>query len=99
MYKLKANDKATSYSPVEIKAPVPISRNTKKRLFVVDSGASMHMLSKKILSSNKLDTLRKSKNPTTVVTASGEVQTNEEAKVYVHDQDLFVIVQLLDETP
>ena len=33
------------------------------------------------------------------VTANGEVQTNEEAQVYVHDLDLFVTVQLLDETP
>ena len=33
-----------------------------------------------------------------VVTANGEVQTNEEAQVYVHDLDLFVTVQLLEET-
>ena len=31
-------------------------------------------------------------------TANGEVQTNEEAQVYVQDLDLFVIVQLLEET-
>ena len=59
-------------------------------LFVVDSGASMHMLSKKDLSSD---------DPTTVMTANGEVHTNEEAQVYVQDLDLFVSVQLLDETP
>ena len=57
------------------------------------------MLSKKDLSSDEMDTLRRSRNPTTVVTANGEVQTNEEAQVYVHDLDLFVSVQLLDETP
>ena len=33
------------------------------------------------------------------VTANGEVQTNEEAQVYVRDLDLFVTVQLLEETP
>ena len=43
----------------------------------------MHMLSKKELSSDELDTLRKSRNPTTVITANGEVQANEEAQVYV----------------
>ena len=59
----------------------------------------MHMLSKKDLSSDEMETLRRSRNPTTVVTASGEVQTNEEAQVYVHDLDLFVTVQLLDNTP
>ena len=30
---------------------------------------------------------------------SGEVQTNEEAEVYVYDLDLFATVQLLDDTP
>ena len=33
------------------------------------------------------------------MTAHGEVQTNEEAQVYVYDLDLFVTMQLLDETP
>ena len=34
-----------------------------------------------------------------MVTANGEVQTNEEAQVYVHDLDLFVTVQLLEDSP
>ena len=38
-------------------------------------------------------------DPTTVVTANGEGQTNEEAQVYVHDLDLLVTVQILDDTP
>ena len=96
MFKLTAEDKATFYSPV---APVLVSKNTEERMFVVDSGASMHMLSKKDLSSDETDTLRRSRTPSTVVTANGEVQTNEEAQVYVYDLDLFVTVQLLDETP
>ena len=58
----------------------------------------MHMLSKKDLSSDEIFTLRWSRNPTTVVTANGELQTNEEAQVHVHDIDLFVTVQLLEET-
>ena len=37
--------------------------------------------------------------PTVVLTANGEVHTNEEAQVYVHDLNLFVTVQLLEETP
>ena len=35
---------------------------------------------------------------TTVVTATGEVQTNEEAQVFVHDLGLIVTVHLLEET-
>ena len=65
----------------------------------VDSGASMHMLSKKYFSSDEMETLRRFRNPTTVVTANGEGHTNEEAQVYVHDLGLFVTVQLLEETP
>ena len=49
--------------------------------------------------SDDMDTLRRSRNPTTVVTANGEVQTNEEAQVYVQDLDMFVTVQSLEETP
>ena len=45
-----------------------------------------------------METLRRSRIPT-VVTANGEVQTNEEAQVFVHDLDLFVTVQILDDTP
>ena len=99
IYKLKAEDKATFYSLVDIKAPMLVSKNTAESMFVVDSGASMHMLSKKDSSSDELDTLTRSRNPTTVMTANGEVQTNEEAQVYVQDLDQFVTVQLLDETP
>ena len=49
----------------------------------------MHMLSRKDLNSAELETVRVSRNRTTVITACGEVQTNEEAKVNVHDLELF----------
>ena len=53
------------------------------------------MLSKKDLRSAEMDTLRRSRTTTTVVTA---VQTTKEAQVYVRDLGLFVTVQLLEET-
>ena len=46
----------------------------------------MHMLSKKDLNSAEMETVRVSKSPTTVVTANGEVQT-EEATVSVKELD------------
>ena len=58
----------------------------------------MHMLSKTDLSSAELETFQRSRNPTTVITANGEVQTIEEATVYIHDLELFVAVQIHDET-
>ena len=45
----------------------------------------MHMLSRKDLNLAELETVRVSRNPTTVITANGEVQTKEEATVYVND--------------
>ena len=47
----------------------------------MDSGASMHMISKKDLSNAEMDTLTKSCSPTIVITANGEVQTQEKAIV------------------
>ena len=56
------------------------------------------MLSKKVLSSAEMETLRRSRMPTKVVTASGKAQTSEEAQENVHDLDLFVTVQILEDT-
>ena len=57
------------------------------------------MLSRKDLNSAELETVRVSRNSTAVKTAGGEVQTNEEATVYVKGLDLFVTVLLLEDTP
>ena len=67
--------------------------------FVVDSGASMHMISKKDLSNFDMDTLTKSCSPTVVITANGEVQTHEEAVVYVKELDMLLILKVLENTP
>ena len=59
----------------------------------------MRMLSKKDLNSAEFGTVQVSKRPTTVVTANGSVETTEDVTVYVPDLDLFVTVQLFDDTP
>ena len=88
------------YIPIEVKAMLaPTSKIPEERAFVFDSGASMHMLSKKVLHSDELDTLRRSRNPTVVLTANGEVHNHEVARVHVHDLNVFVTVQLHEETP
>ena len=49
IYKLKNADKAAFHTSVEARAmPAPISTRSEEREFVVDSGASVDMLSKKI---------------------------------------------------
>ena len=47
----------------------------------------MHLVSKKDFNSSELETMRISKNPTTVMTANGEVQTRDEATVCVKELD------------
>ena len=47
----------------------------------------MHMISKKDLNDAEMYTLTKSCSPTIVTTATGEVQTHEEATVYVKELD------------
>ena len=79
--------------------PAASTKKTEEREFVVDSGASMHMVSKKDLNTAELETVRISKKPTMVMTASGEVLAKEEATVYVRELDLFVRVMLLEYTP
>ena len=56
------------------------------------------MICKKDLSSDDLDTLRRSRNSAVLLAANGEVQTNEEAQENVHNLNLFVTVQFLEET-
>ena len=58
----------------------------------------MHMISKKDLNSAELETVKTSRSPTTVFTANGEVQTNEEA-TYVRELDIFLTMKVLENTP
>ena len=98
IYKLKNSYKTMLYVLGEEKEILaPTSTRPEEREFVVVQEASMHLMSKKDLSSGEMDTVKRSRSPTEVLTASGEVQTHDEAQVFVHDLNLFVTVQLLDE--
>ena len=57
------------------------------------------MLGRKALNSAELDNRKGLKSPRTVVTVNDEVQTKEEATVYIKVLDLFVTVKLLEHTP
>ena len=51
------------------------------------------MISRKDLNSAELETARISRCPASVITANGEVQTHEEATVYVRELYLFLTVK------
>ena len=98
--KLKEKHETTFFSPSENRSlPSPSTIKPEAREFVVDSGASMHMISKKDLNSAELETVTTSRSPTTVITANGEVQTNEEAIVYVKELDIFWTTKVIEDTP
>ena len=59
----------------------------------------MHMISKKDLIDAERDTLTMSCSPAIVITANGEVQTHEEATVYVKEFDIFLRMKVLEDTP
>ena len=71
---------------------MPSVKTTEERKFVVDSDASMHMVC-------RIGKRKELKSSTTGVTANGELQTKEEATVYVKEVDSFVTVKLLADTP
>ena len=59
----------------------------------------MHMISTEDLNSAELETVTTSRSLTTVITANGEMQTNEEATVYVKELDIFLTMNVLEDTP
>ena len=92
-------NKVTFFSPSENRCLLASTLKPEEREFVVDSEASMRMISKKDLNSAGLETLTSSKCATTVITANGEVQTHEEATVYVKELDMFLTMKVLGNTP
>ena len=96
---LKEHERATFFSLSEDRWFPASTLKFEEREFVVDSSASMHVISKKDLSDAEMDFWTKSCSPTIVITANGEVQTHEEATVYVKELDIFLIMKVLENTP
>ena len=97
---LKEKHKTTFFSPSENWCLLaPSTTKPEEREFVVDSGASMHMISKKDMNSAELETVTTSRSPMTVFTANGEVQTNECLQFMVRELDIFSTMKLLQDTP
>ena len=99
VFKVKEHERATFFSPSENRCLPASNLKPEEREFVVDSKESVHMISKKDLSDAEMDTLTKSCSPTIVLTANGEVQTHEEAIVYVKELDIFLTMKVIENTP
>ena len=99
VFKLNEQERATFFSPSENRCLPASALQLEEREFVVDSGGSTHMISKKDLSDAEMDTLTKSCSPTIVITANGEVQTHEEATVYVKELEKILTMKVIENTP
>ena len=97
--KLKEHAKTTFFTPSENSFLPASNLKLEEREFVVYSGASMHKISKKDLSDAEMDTLTKLCSPTIIITANGEVQTHEEAIVYVRELNIFLTLKIFENTP
>ena len=73
-FQAQRKDQVKFHSPAEEWVLPVASQELEEREFVVDSGGSMHMVSKRDLNSAELETMRTSRSPTTVMTANGEVR-------------------------
>ena len=96
---LKEHQRAAFFSSSENMCLPASNLKQEEREFVVDSGASMHMISKMDLNDAEMDTLTKSCSLAMVITANGEVQTHEEATVYVEELDIFLTMKVFENTP
>ena len=94
--KFKEHERATFFSPSENRCLPASTLKPEESELVVDARA---LISKKDLSNAEMDTLTKSCSPTIVITANGEVQTHEEAIVYVKELDIFLTMKVLENTP
>ena len=98
--KLKEKHKTAFFSPSENSCLLaPSTQKPEERESVVDSGASMHNISKKDLNSAELETVTTSRSPTMVITANDEVQTHEEGPQFVKELDIFLTMKVLENTP
>ena len=61
---------------------------------MVDSGASLHVMSKSNLTPEEQEAILKSKDPSVIMSAHGTSHTTEEATVSAFDLDMFVQVQV-----
>ena len=63
-----------------------------KSKFIVDSCASMHMMTKVDFTLKEQETITVSRKNITVLTADGLIRAKEQATVHVNDLDMFVAV-------
>jgi hypothetical protein len=70
--------------------------NPGPRRYIVDSGASFHLVSKETLSEEEQGTISPLEDPIPIQTANGEVVVSETCRIYVHELGIYLRAHLLD---
>jgi hypothetical protein len=90
---------APKSSPKGTKKPFSLqSKGSKDRRFLVDSGASFHLVSKESLSQKERKSVSKLPFPIEIQTANGTVFIKECCDIYVHDLGIKLKAMLLNDT-
>ena len=88
------------YSPIEeanTSKPKPIIMS-KDRKYIVDSGASLHMMGRSFLSPQEKKTLRPTEDDLKIQTAYG-IRSTKEARTYIHELGTHLHVTLVRDSP
>ena len=97
--KLKEHQRAAFFSSPENRCLPASTLKPEERELLSTAVRQCICSAKKDLSDAEMDTLAKSYNLMIVITANGEVQTHEEATVYVKELEIFLTLTVLDNTP
>ena len=84
----------------KICSSINLSRQSRRQsVSTIDSDASIPVIRKTDLSSKELETIEVSRLLLTVITTDGSIDTTEETIVDLKELDIFVTIQLLEDTP
>ena len=82
-----------------IKRIMPLKGSRQKRMLIIDSGASFHLMQFGDLTPSEYKTMRKMEVSILLETANGEIESEYETEIWVHELKMFVTAVLLDDTP
>ena len=72
---------------------------TNRREYVLDSGASVHMMARHSLPPEASERIRPTDKRLSIQTANGIVEVTREADVYINELDTYVYIKLVEDSP